>query len=70
MIKHGWIPIITTSYPITGPTRKGGIYCVGKYVGKNKTNKELRFLISSGKKESFDSVDYRFKYHDYIDSLK
>lgn len=70
MIKHGWMPIITTSYPITGPTRKGGIYCVGKYVGKNKTNKELRFLISSGKKESFDSVDYRFKYHDNIDSLK
>ena len=35
MIKHGWMPILTTSYPITGPTRKGGIYCIGRYTGKN-----------------------------------
>tara|TARA_Y100000591_G_scaffold331127_1_gene364081 strand:+ start:952 stop:1893 length:942 start_codon:yes stop_codon:yes gene_type:complete len=70
MIKHGWMPILTTSYPITGPTRKGGIYCIGKYTGKKISSSAFRSLISSGKKESFDSVDYRFKYHDYIHSLK
>ena len=32
--------------------------------------KSFRSLILSGKKESFDSVDFRFKYHDYTDSKK
>lgn len=68
MIKHGWMPILTTSYPITGPTRKGGIYCIGEFSGKK--NKSLKSIINSGKKETVDTVLHRFKYFDYIASNK
>ena len=63
MIKHGWSPIISTSYPITGPSRKGGIYCIGRFVGK-KNN--INNLIKMGKRESVETVEHRFKYFDYL----
>ena len=63
MIKYGFKPILSTSYPITGPTRKGGIYCIGV-----KSNKllNLKKLIYSGKKESVSSVIYKYKYYNKI----
>ena len=70
MIKHGWIPILTTSFPITGPTRKGGIYCIGKFTGKKMKKSAFKSLISSGKRETFDTIDYRFKNFDLLDSVK
>jgi SAM-dependent methyltransferase len=60
MIKYGFKPILSTSYPITGPTRKGGIYCIGI---KNNRSINLKKLISSGKKESVSSVIYKYKFY-------
>ena len=34
MIKHGWKPFLSTMYPISGPTREGGIWCLGKFEEK------------------------------------
>lgn len=59
MIKNGFEPILTTSYPITGPTRQGGIYAIG-IKKKNKIN--LRKIIRFGKKESANSVIYKYKF--------
>lgn len=59
MIKYGFQPIFSTSYPITGPTRKGGIYCIGIKKGK-KIN--LKKLISYGKREGVNSVLYKYKF--------
>lgn len=67
MIKYGWAPIISTSYPITGPSRSGGIYCIGRFTGKpNNVNK----LINLGMRETVDSVIHKFKYFDYLASKK
>ena len=63
MIKHGFIPLLTTSYPITGPTRKGGIYTIG--IKKNKKI-NLKKIINSGKKESLGTVIYKYKYFNKI----
>lgn len=30
MRKHGWQPLWTTARPICGPTRPGGVYCLGR----------------------------------------
>jgi len=30
MLRHGWKPILRTDEELTGPTRKGGIFCLGK----------------------------------------
>ena len=63
MIKFGFNPVFSTSYPITGPTRKGGIYTIG-IKKRNKVN--LMKIISSGKRESTDSVIYKYKYYNKI----
>jgi hypothetical protein len=63
MIKHGFEPMLTTSFPITGTTRKGGIYSIG--IKKNqKIN--LKHLIKSGKRESVKSVIFKHKYYNQI----
>ena len=63
MIKFGFNPIFSTSYPITGPTRKGGIYSIGV----KKDNKvDLKKIISFGKRESTNSVIYKYKYYNKI----
>lgn len=59
MIKYGFEPILSTSYPITGPTRKGGIYSIG--VKKNKKI-ELENLILNGKRETASSVVHKYKF--------
>ena len=30
MRKHGWEPILSTDEPLTGPTRPGGVYVLGR----------------------------------------
>ena len=65
MIKHGWEPFITTQNPICGPTRKGGYFTFGRYVGKRKT-RDLKRLIKMGKRETIDTVKNRMAYFDSI----
>jgi 2-polyprenyl-3-methyl-5-hydroxy-6-metoxy-1,4-benzoquinol methylase len=59
MIKYGFEPILSTSYPITGPTRKGGIYTIG--IKKDKKIK-LEKIITNGKRESVSSVVHKYKF--------
>jgi len=63
MMKHGFEPILSTSFPITGPTRKGGIYTIGI---KKEIKINLRKIVSYGKKETPMSVIYKYKYFDKI----
>lgn len=63
MIKYGFEPFLTTSFPITGPTRKGGIYTIG--IKKNKKI-NLKKLINLGKKESVSTVIHKYKYYNKI----
>ena len=70
MIKHGWQPILTTQNPICGPTRQGGYFTFGKFLGKKPTNKELKNFIKKGKKETIDSVFNRFEYFKYLNLNK
>ena len=63
MIKHGFEPILTSSYPITGPTRKGGIYTIGI---KKRTKINLKKLISLGKRESTQSVIFKYKHYNKV----
>ena len=63
MIKYGFEPTLSTSYPITGPTRKGGIYTIG--VKKNKKIK-LEQIILNGKRETVNSVVHKYKYFNKI----
>ncbi len=65
LIKYGFEPFLTTKYPITGPTRENTIFCLAKYKG-NKTSKNFKNLISSGKKETFEDAVYKLKYYDYL----
>lgn len=65
MIKHGWKPLETTMFPISGPTREGGIWCIGEFHGK-KVSKNFKFLIKNGKRESFKSIKSKFNYYDLI----
>lgn len=65
MIKYGWEPIETTMYPISGPTREGGIWCIGRF--KKKTlNKKFLELIKKGKKETFKTIVSKFNYYNYL----
>lgn len=65
MIKYGWQPFITTKFPITGPTRQGTIFCIGRYKNKLNYNKFLN-LIKLGKKETYEDIIYKLKYYDYL----
>ena len=65
MIKYGWIPQETTMYPISGPTREGGIWCIGKF-NKKLSNNEFLKLIKNGKRETYKSVLSKLKYYDII----
>ncbi len=65
MIKHGWKPYLTTQNEITGPTRQGGYFTFGRYLGKNnKVN--ISRLIQMGKKETVETVKNRFIYFDAL----
>ena len=64
MLKHGFEPVLTTRYPITGPSRKGSIFCIGT---KNKKKIDIRSIINnSKKKESLLSIQYKFKYFELL----
>ncbi len=65
MSKYGWEPFLTTKYPITGPTRENTIFCLGRFKGKGQT-KNFKKLVKYGKRETFDDVVYKLKYHDYL----
>ena len=65
MIKHGWKPFLSTMYPISGPTREGGIWCLGKFEGKS-ISKNFQSLIKNGKHETYESIIHKFKYYDNI----
>ena len=68
MIKFGWEPFLTTSFPITGPSRKNTIFCLGRYKGK-KISKNFKKLIKFGKKDTFEDVNFKFKYFDYVSKM-
>tara|TARA_B100000795_G_scaffold245310_1_gene210386 strand:+ start:541 stop:843 length:303 start_codon:yes stop_codon:yes gene_type:complete len=65
IIKHGWKPFLTTLFPISGPTREGGIWCLGFFTGK-KSKKNFKDLIKNGKRESYESLINKYKYYDLI----
>ena len=65
LIKYGFEPFLTTTYPITGPTRENSIFCLARYKGI-KVSKNFKKLIQSGKKETFEDVEYKLKYYDYL----
>jgi 2-polyprenyl-3-methyl-5-hydroxy-6-metoxy-1,4-benzoquinol methylase len=65
MIKYGWEPFISTKYPITGPTRENTIFVLGRYKG-SKISKNFKKLIAAGKRETFEDIVYKLKYHDYL----
>jgi 2-polyprenyl-3-methyl-5-hydroxy-6-metoxy-1,4-benzoquinol methylase len=66
MIKHGWTPFLTTQYPIYGPTRLPGYSAYGRFSSKKPNIKSFKKIIKNGKKETVESVKYRFKYFEYI----
>jgi|TARA_B100000787_G_C16182707_1_gene292807 hypothetical protein len=41
MIKHGWIPFLTTQYPIYGPTRLPGCSAYGRFSSKKPNIKSF-----------------------------
>lgn len=59
MIKHGWAPVFSTDEPICGPTRPGGIYCMGRVSDIPGTTRLLD-IISAGKKETPEEVLEKF----------
>ena len=65
MIKYGWEPLETTMFPISGPTREGGIWCIGKFK-KKIPNKKFLELIKLGKRETIKSMISKLKYYDKI----
>ena len=69
MIKYGWKPLITTLYPISGPTREGGTWSIGKFSTK-LTKKKFQELITNGKKESSISIKEKYRYYDLINKKK
>ena len=68
MLKFGWEPFLTTSFPITGPSRKNTIFCLGRYRGK-KISKNFKKLIKYGKRDTFEDVNFKFKYFDYVSKM-
>jgi len=66
MMKYGWEPILSTHYPISGPTRKGTNWVIGRFKGKNKFKKILPTLIKNGKKETYMSLKYYFKFYELM----
>ena len=66
MIKYGWEPIITTDEPITGPTRVGGIFCLGRLTTP-PSHDEFMKRIFAGKRELPSEVLKRF---DDLDRIK
>ncbi len=66
MIKHGWEPVLTTDDPICGPTRPGGIFCMGR-VSDIPDEKRFFSIIDAGKRDSIDETLARF---DRLDSIK
>ncbi|XYI03925.1 class I SAM-dependent methyltransferase [Sorangium sp. So ce1128] len=50
MVKHGWQPLFTTDAPLCGPTRPGGIYCLGRAVDV-PAPEVVHALIRSGKRD-------------------
>ncbi len=66
MIKHGWEPVLTTDKPICGPTRPGGIYCLGK-ASKTHDTKSFLKMIESGKRELPEDIIAKF---DKLDGIK
>ena len=59
MLKHGWEPVLSTRYPITGPSRKGSIFCIGK---KSKKINLKTVIKVAKKRETFLTLKYGFKY--------
>ena len=67
MIKYGFEPFLTTKYPISGESRPGTIFCLGRFKGK-KISKNFKSIIKNGKRENFSDIFYKLKYYDYLSS--
>ena len=59
LLKYGWEPILTTDEPICGPSRPGGIYCLGK-LNKKLPKSNIKDIIRSGKRETPNEVLAKF----------
>ena len=65
MIKHGWDPILTTDKELCGPTRAGGIFCLGKYTAP-PSSEEFSKLIETKNEpvkdilNKFDELDKKW----------
>ena len=69
MRKYGFEPFLTTKYPLTGPSRPGTQFCIGRYKG-NKIKKIFKNLIKNGKRETYLDIIYKLKYYDKINKIK
>lgn len=59
MMKFGWEPIYATDEPLCGPTRPGGIYCLGRLAGPSD-EKKLQEIIKHGRRETVNEILDRF----------
>ena len=66
LMKHGWEPILSTYYPISGPTRKGTNWVIGRFKGKNKFKNIFKKMIKNGKRETFETIKHHFKFYEKI----
>ena len=62
MLRHGWKPILRTDEELTGPTRKGGIFCLGKSI--KILNKISMLKDSQVYFEKSEDVINKFNVHD------
>lgn len=58
MRKHGWQPLFTTDDPLCGPTRPGGVYCLGRAV-EALAPEALQALIRGGKRDDYRALQGR-----------
>lgn len=55
MLKHGWMPILSTEEPLCGPTRPGGIYVLGQAISPVKDG-DLMSKIDSDRRNNIANI--------------
>ena len=55
MLKHGWLPVLSTEEPLSGPTRPGGVYVLGRAC-EPLDDDHLRREIGSGRRDSLEAL--------------
>ena len=63
LLKHGWQPVWTTSDELTGPTRKGGIFCLAKAMKALNQNK-FEKLIKNDPRDQIKDILFELEQND------